>query len=98
MDQGVAHLVGWLVADQKYVLENHQEDPVQKLQFRTSRLFVHSRIAQIIGLGCIFGIWKHIELLDICVDAFWRKLFDINPSFFSGNMQDLMAGGKLHIA
>ena len=92
-------LAGWSLT-KNYVLENHQEDPVQKLQFRTSRLFVHSRIApmQIIGLGCIFGIWKHIELLDICVDAFWRKLFDINPSFFSGNMQDLMAGGKWHIA
>ena len=55
MDQGVAHLVGWLVADQNYVLENHQEDPVQKLQFRTSRLFVHSRIApmQIIALDWV---------------------------------------------
>ena len=82
-------LAGWSLT-KNYVLENHQEDPVQKLQFKTSRLFVHSRIAQIIGLGCIFGIWKHIE--------FWRKLFDINPSFFSGNMQDLMAGGKWHIA
>ena len=44
-----------------------------------------------------FG-FGNIQLLNICMDAFWRKLFDINPAYFSGNMQDLMAGGKLHIA
>ena len=53
---------------------------------------------QINGLGCIFGIWEHIELMNICVDAFWSKMLDINPAYLSGNMQDLMAGGKLHIA